>query len=153
MLGALCVQDVLNSLILSRLERRDTDTAEELTSRDGPLYSFASAILLAYGMGLIEKEVKTRLDTIRRVRNAFAHAYRPVSFKTTSIADACHSLRKPRTAHPDGIDKGSAARHDYLAAVFSECGKMARSSEKHLGSEVRKLKRQLKKLDASLKKF
>jgi hypothetical protein len=135
--GALYVQDALNGLIVVHLARTDETTMGELYNRDGPLHSFGTATLLAYAMGLIEQSTKTRLDTIRRVRNAFAHAFRPITFETPAIADACRGLLYKPAPDIAAIleDMGKAlhynAKYQFLQTVFSESRALsAKSLEK-----------------------
>lgn len=58
-----------------------------------PLATFSSKIALAYALGLITKEMKQDLDTIRKIRNHFAHNWQDVSFNTSPVSDFCRSLR------------------------------------------------------------
>lgn len=52
---------------------------------DRPLGSFGARITLAARLGLIEPPVEQALQTLRRVRNAFAH-----STTTATLTDPCH---------------------------------------------------------------
>lgn len=55
---------------------------------DRPLGSFGARITLAARLGLIDQPVEQALQTLRRVRNAFAH-----STTTATLADPSHSDR------------------------------------------------------------
>ena len=55
---------------------------------DRPLGSFGARITLAARMGLIDQPVEQALQTLRRVRNGFAH-----STTTATLADPTHSDR------------------------------------------------------------
>lgn len=59
--------------------------------------SFSPKIYLAYAMNIIDDSVLHDLNIIRRVRNAFAHAPKPISFSTNEVK---HEILKLQcTAH------------------------------------------------------
>lgn len=159
-LGALYAHDAINSLLLTHMVRRDEPTIKDLTRRDGTLYSFGSATMLAYALGLIDEKTRERLDIIRKVRNAFAHAMRPISFGTTSIADACRTLDYRPTgplaealrypADSVHMTKAERARYEFLQTVFSEGASLAAKAAKKNQSEVRSLNRKLRKIKKAL---
>lgn len=66
---------------------------EALFDRDGPLNSLSSTIVLAYAMRLIDQVTYDNANTIRRIRNVFAHAVVPVTFDTPEIIAECRRLR------------------------------------------------------------
>jgi hypothetical protein len=86
-------EDALSALIVSRFKVQCVADLEALYDRDGALSSFFSKIHLGYVMGLYDAETKGDLEVIRRVRNAFAHAPRPISFRTAEIIDECKKLK------------------------------------------------------------
>ena len=65
------------------------------TARKHRTASFDAKIRRAYAMGLFGEGTKKNLDIIRVIRNAFAHAPRPVRFSTVEIKDACALLEMP----------------------------------------------------------
>jgi len=84
-------QDALNGMMRSSIPRLDKRTLSDLFGQNGPFYSFYSTILMAHAMELIDDGTKKQLTIIRQVRNAFAHALRPISFRTPEVAEACLS--------------------------------------------------------------
>ena len=55
---------------------------DDLFSPDRPLGSFSAKILLAYRLGLIDRNIESLLQMIRKMRNEFAH-----SLETASLSD------------------------------------------------------------------
>jgi hypothetical protein len=70
--GAVLVEDSLTILIKSRLLTND-DLHQELFRSGGPLGAFSVKINLAHLMGLYSTTAREELDTIRKIRNEFAH--------------------------------------------------------------------------------
>ena len=63
-------------------------TTDPFFQPDRPLGSFRARITLAAQMGLIDQPVEQALQTLRRMRNGFAH-----STTTATLADPSHSDR------------------------------------------------------------
>jgi len=59
---------------------------------DRPLSTFSSRIRAAYCLGLISKKLKDDLNTIRKIRNKFAHQLHGYSFDEPKIVSWCNSL-------------------------------------------------------------
>ncbi|MEH0166709.1 MltR family transcriptional regulator [Roseateles microcysteis] len=74
----------------SILEGKKTD--EELFEGSAPLATFSARIKLAYYLGIVSAEVRADLETIRKIRNDFAHDATILSFESQSIADRCRHL-------------------------------------------------------------
>src|SRR5262249_17903825 len=77
-------------LYLSLVEVKKIE--EDLFEGTAPLASFSARIKLAFYLGLISAECRADLETIRRIRNDFAHKPDLISFDTQSIADRCRRL-------------------------------------------------------------
>jgi DNA-binding MltR family transcriptional regulator len=66
---------------------------KDLFEGTAPLSSFSARIKLAFYLGKISKECRADLDTIRGIRNEFAHHAEVISFDRQSIADRCRNLQ------------------------------------------------------------
>jgi DNA-binding MltR family transcriptional regulator len=64
-----------------------------LDDPNGSLSALSARIEFAYLLGLIGPIARPELDLIRKIRNDFAHAYKPLLFTETKIADRCRELR------------------------------------------------------------
>jgi len=65
----------------------------------GPLSTFSAKIKLAYALELIDADIFSSLETIRKIRNEFAHTFSELTFDTPSVADRVKNLHVP-----DGMD-------------------------------------------------
>ena len=70
----------------------------------GHLNSFGSRIEFAYLMGLVGPTAKRELNLIRKIRNDFAHQYKPLTFSDQRIAARCRELRAHNT-YPENDPK------------------------------------------------
>ena len=89
-MGSVLVEDSLTTLLKSRLIP-DEDLHNELFRGSGPLGAFSVKINLAHLMGLFSPVAKKELDTIRRIRNEFAHRIAR-SFSDEPIRDLANNL-------------------------------------------------------------
>jgi DNA-binding MltR family transcriptional regulator len=60
--------------------------------KGGPLGDFHSKIRMAKALGIITTEQEEDLDTIRIIRNAFAHSITPITFSDSQIIRACKAF-------------------------------------------------------------
>lgn len=66
------------------------------------LGNLGAKIDLARALNIIGDETNHNLHILRRIRNTFAHASRPVSFRTSIVRKVCRKLRVPRDIRPSG---------------------------------------------------
>ena len=86
---------IIEQSIVANLPRQDDDTIALLAKENGPLSTFFSKIVLGYAMAVYDAERMEYLHTVRRIRNAFAHARKEISFATPLIRDELASLKLP----------------------------------------------------------
>ena len=60
---------------------------------------FCTKIKLAYCLGLINKSERQDLDTIRSIRNLFAHNFKCTDFNMDTIKNKCICLKIPNEMH------------------------------------------------------
>jgi hypothetical protein len=82
----------LTESLLSRLWTKNGKADEELTGIDGPIATFARKIRMAEAMRVIGPDTRYELDTIKAIRNAFAHSHRPLSFDSAPVKELCQTL-------------------------------------------------------------
>src|ERR1700730_9248824 len=102
--GAALVEDALRWALNSFFLLQISDIEErELFENDGVLSSFHAKILMGFALGLFGTAARNDLVRIKNIRNAFAHAPRPLSFDTPEIASECEKLRyiDATTRNPD----------------------------------------------------
>ena len=85
----------LEALIRPRLNRRDDETWEELTGGLGPLRSLNEKVQMAYALAIINDTLRSALNTVRKIRNGFAHSKRIIGFDHPLIAEELRALKLP----------------------------------------------------------
>jgi hypothetical protein len=93
---AALLEDALRDAILSRMVPLTEQKERQIFGPDSPLGSLSAKIKVGFALGVYGPETRADLDTIRGIRNAFAHARRPIKFDTPEIAAECAKLRIPR---------------------------------------------------------
>src|ERR1035437_7947937 len=68
---------------------------QESPSTPGVLSQFSHKIIIAHALGVYDDKVRTELDNIRRIRNAFAHPTGQFSFDHEVVSLVCESLFIP----------------------------------------------------------
>jgi|HubBroStandDraft_4_1064222.scaffolds.fasta_scaffold01925_6 hypothetical protein len=58
----------------------------------GPLGSFHAKLVMAYALGLLHEDWREDSDTIRVIRNAFAHSVSDIGFTNEEIVKECNAL-------------------------------------------------------------
>lgn len=82
--------------ILSNFFLDDLKNDKKIFEGNGPLNTFSSKITIAYQLGLISKKEYKIIDTIRSIRNIFAHQIVQCDFNELSIKDKCKNISVPK---------------------------------------------------------
>lgn len=115
-LGGAFLDEQLKQLLESLLVE-DKKLSEALFSPGGALGSFSSRTKMAYALGLLSPEIYKDIDTIRKIRNDFAHLLHGISFNSDSIKTRCQNLAIPKLAIP-AYKKNPDPRSAYTMAVI-----------------------------------
>jgi DNA-binding MltR family transcriptional regulator len=89
----------LDDLLAGMLRKHFVDepkVVDELLDCQGPLGTYSSRISLAYCLGLIRDDQFKDLNTVRKIRNEFAHSHQSLSFAEPPISDLCDNLSQIR---------------------------------------------------------
>jgi hypothetical protein len=81
------------------LKRRKADKL--FSDTNGILSTFASKIQMADALGLIGPETKGDIERVKEIRNIFAHAQRPVTFRNKRVAHICAVMAAPKRYPPN----------------------------------------------------
>lgn len=81
----------------------DDPKLDELFTGFGPFASFSQRISACYAFGFIDSQLKNDLNTIKAIRNHFAHHPKEVSFETDKLRTLCSNLS---TSKPFKNDEG-----------------------------------------------
>lgn len=83
--GAALVEGILEKFLVNSLPVSNKQLVGELFAIKGPLGDFYSKILVARAFGRITSPMVRELNSIRAIRNVFAHSKVPISFETSEI--------------------------------------------------------------------
>lgn len=89
-LGATLLADALEQLLRSFFRQGPGDvrgTIDPLFAGYAPLATFSARIQIAFGLGILARDLRDRIEIIRRLRNDFAHDWGPIDFEDPRCAD------------------------------------------------------------------
>lgn len=106
---AAMLEEILEACIRARLQELDRipGLADKLFGAERPLSSFSAKIAMAAALGVVEEDLYRRIDGVRVLRNACAHAQVGMRLDIPEIAE-CLFLIVPEAAPPL---RGAAAHH------------------------------------------
>lgn len=93
--AAALIEYEMERLIIARLKRRDLETILKCTENNGPLSGLYSKAVLAYAMGVLDDVMLENVNIVRLIRNAFAHAKRPIKFDAPEIIAELRKVSLP----------------------------------------------------------
>ena len=88
----------IRQMFVSGLKASDL---EPLFENSGSLSSFRSKVHIGYALGICGPVTKDALHVVVKIRNAFAHSSRVLSFSTQQIAVECEKLKGLVQAYKD----------------------------------------------------
>ena len=94
--AAACVEDQLTE-VFKALLKRDDAVFQQLFRVGGPLGNFSTKIALGYLLGLYDLRKKKELETIKTIRNIFAHEQRAQDFGFDRCRDLANNLCESET--------------------------------------------------------
>lgn len=147
----------IEKLIFRRLKRADPETIEKLTRNDGPLTTLSSKASLAYAMGAFDLTILRAITTLRVIRNAFAHARKPIKFDAEEIVAELNRVSLPNNKRTKLYERLNAVRSSkadprlrfrLLGALISSWLSVRHSkmSIKASNARTRKLEKQIEKI-------
>ena len=137
LLGAALVDTTLRHAIRSRFVAMDEAGYRTLfLEPTAPLSSFAARIKLGRAIGIYGPHYNGMLDTIRRVRNAFAHSVIPLEFSHEAISDECRNLPEALVDKP-GLDHNLSLYRERYIGVCARLGIIFEDyAKRHVGHPV-----------------
>lgn len=107
------IDEALRVLFASFLVKNGKIDEDLFIGKDSPLSSFSSRVKLSYYLGLISRDERSDLNTIRKIRNEFAHSPNDIDFTDSKISSLCNNLKS--TCH----DKSHRPRGHFTAACMA----------------------------------
>jgi len=105
--AAAFLDDSLGAALSARFVRLGKEWEDRVFSRQGaPLGTLSAKITMGFALGLYGPQTRADLNTIRSVRNDFAHTADPISFADEGIAAKCKKLTSPERLDKDPIYRG-----------------------------------------------
>jgi len=103
-------------------------------SSGAPLSTFAAKIKMGFALAIYDDEVLKAFGIVKDVRNAFAHALRPLDFEHPTIVASCKKLHsKPL---PGRHEDQSSARIRYSAYCYGMGKKLYEVAEEKGGGKL-----------------
>lgn len=109
--SAAYVDDCLKRLFSLNVDTSSRKIFKVITEFNGPLGTFSSRIDLAFAFGLISKNTHQRLNSIRKIRNDFAHHPFGISFNTEKIKNKILGIDLDHKRFIDEIRKSKSIRN------------------------------------------
>lgn len=85
------LEDRLKEIILSFL-RDNKSSTELLDGFNAPIGTFSAKILMAHALSLITDKEYKEIQTLRKIRNRFAHSWENINFETNDIKAMLYTL-------------------------------------------------------------
>jgi mannitol operon repressor len=108
------LDELMRRILLAFLIDRES-SARLVDGFNAPLGTFSTRTAAAYALGLISEQEFKECETLRRIRNRFAHDVH-ASFDTQDIRDLCHNLTKAAQNYGDVVVE---ARGRYTTAAVA----------------------------------
>jgi mannitol operon repressor len=84
-------EELLKSILLAFMAEVPA-TGDLISGFEAPIGTFSAKIKLTFALGLIDLELYRGLDAVRKIRNAFAHQWTPVSFNEQPVPDLINNI-------------------------------------------------------------
>jgi hypothetical protein len=111
--GASLVERSLEHAIKAQIVRLRKAEHKALFEGSGPLATFSAKIWIGYALGLYGPKAKHDLETIKDIRNVFAHTAQHVTFINRRIVTRCKGMHFVQRR----ADKRRSARGSFLDAT------------------------------------
>jgi hypothetical protein len=93
---AAITEDSLRNFLLNKMRKDlNSDDRKQLFGFEGALGTFSAKITIAYALQFLGPVSRSDLDTIRFLRNQFAHSRKPMRFDIPEVRAVCAKLQFP----------------------------------------------------------
>jgi DNA-binding MltR family transcriptional regulator len=117
LLGAALLDEALEQLLRAFFRQDEDDSKrfiEPLFQGYAPLATFSGKIQMAYALAVLPRKIRDRIEIIRRLRNDFANAWRPIDFDDQAVRSRLELLIGSSSKYPPSED------HTYARKVSFE---------------------------------
>jgi hypothetical protein len=147
-LGTALVEHELEKQVRKRFKRNDDTFWKEMTGDKGPLGTFHTQIVVGYAMRIYDEKTRDALDTVRTIRNQFAHAKRKIDFGEDLIIREMAKIRlRPAVIRKllSTPPKDIGCRYAYVYLCMDLYGRFLKMEAKSLKRGTARIKKQLNK--------
>lgn len=102
-LAAAYFEDRLRDAIMTKFVDLNRKFRDKIFKGYGPLSTFSAKGDIAYALGLYDQKTRKGLHTVRKIRNRFAHASKPIEFDHDDLAAICRNLDPEAIPDPDTL--------------------------------------------------
>lgn len=151
LVAAVGVEHSLLELIETHLVKLSAEDRRQLFDQhSSPLGDFDSRIRIAHAFGLIDDACRQDLTTIRKVRNAFAHAILSISFEQPAVRTECSKLSDVLAVSKS---MKASARERYIAAALGRASQLIDAARARTQNQLRSLSRKKKKIEREMERL
>jgi DNA-binding MltR family transcriptional regulator len=122
--GVAFIEYALKSAITTHLRTDLTEEAADDMVADifddydrAPLSSLSMKTRMAYGLGIIDGQTRNNFDTLRRIRNCFAHTALELDFTTQTVEKEIQKLTPPPHAPTSRAWGNMLLRNKFISAI------------------------------------
>lgn len=137
------LENTLESVISSKFRHQDQDTLSHLTDGSGPLGTFHQKIEIGYALGIYDDSTRRSLQIIRKIRNVFAHAQKPVAIDHPLLVSEFKKIdifrRKTDRKIRSCIENGQYLLPIFIITCFSLYAVIIKRQSEALKSKLRRL--------------
>lgn len=136
--AALVDSSIVNALRAHFVEMKEDEFENLFYGRNAVLSTLAGRTKIAFAMGIFGTQARDMIDSVRRIRNAFAHSARPLEFSHPLIEKECHglpaaTLKQLFLKPPQGVQK---YKERYISACLNLVIILDDHAERFSGREV-----------------
>ena len=110
------------------------ETKEEvnnlLRNPNAPLSTFSARIKMLKALRIVDSDVFGVLETLRAIRNEFAHSFVPMAFETPEVTELCSNLPLSKNKWPEGTVM-SETRTRFLNSCMTVAFILSRTAKAH----------------------
>lgn len=116
------LEDILREHLDALFKGLNKDERTRLFDYNGPAGTFSSRLMLAQGLGLIDRNQRHKCEIVKAMRNVAAHCHTKISFDTPVIRDAVLHLIPSQIRGKVKGWEASEYRHAFGLICLASCG-------------------------------
>lgn len=117
---ATTLENLLDDALTYKLPTMTNDLGQQMFGNEGPASTFSRKITLARALGILGQTTWRNFTYIRHIRNAFAHAKRPIKFQTPEVEALTWLLTAIHPFEPEKLlERSETAREHFQSVVAS----------------------------------